>query len=156
MADYLYEYHLGYSSVKARINTIAAQFGVTTSHGQNPNGQINSSIKLKDALYESILAEFPGNCSTLVLFNIQGVFSQNSKDGDDPFNKFVKSSIAISDDLNYAMLMVTTTDKHLTKFLEEKYGFVALIPPVVNPHSGRQNYFMVRYKAKDEVQPPES
>lgn len=87
-----------------------------------------------------LLSEFPGNCSSLVLSELQSPFVIGEiaivKD-------FIKASLEISEFLRYGALFVTTTSIELRDFLKSEYGF-NVVMEMNNPHSGNNNFYMVK------------
>lgn len=144
---YLYQYYNSFGSISSLVNDLLLPRGMTSAPfpfiGENST---HSSILLENAIGSSVLSEFPGNCSALVLSRVQIHF--HASEGD--FMAFVESAIGISNLLGYALLFITGTDNHMKCFLEEKYGFCVAMENIVNSHSGRENFFL--YLNLDKVE----
>lgn len=112
----------------------------------NSSGSITASIYLSGAGHTSILSEFPGNCSSLVLSDIQNsfYFSNNEIMTTKYMENILNLSIDICLAINYGALFVSGTSPYMKQYLMSKYGFTVVMDNLVNPHSERINYFLVK------------
>jgi nucleoid-associated protein YejK len=147
---YLYEFkHQG--TVYNIITEIAGRYGITVKEFFNGD-LISSSVTLNSAGQNRILlSEFPGNCSSLILSNIQNNFytSEISQYMKNNLNATIEICLA----LRYGALFVSGTSRHMSDFLIKEYGFEVILDKLMNPHSGSLNYFLVKkfdYAIKEE------
>jgi hypothetical protein len=133
-------------SVYSIVKSVAEKYNIATEPCL-PGKHINASIFIRDySGNQSLLSEFPGNCSSLVLSNIQGydIGGIDWKNG-------VDTSIDICKALDYGALWVSGTSSNMKEILINDYGFEVLEDKLYNPHSKNENYFLVkRFSKKDE------
>lgn len=137
MNYYLYEYIKPERAVKGRVDSIASKFDVTVSSAIE-GANINSSVYLNIYGLSSLLSEFPGNCSSLILSSIEKFMAYPNH-----LEKFVECSIAICINLKYAGLYITGVNEAMRKLLEEKYGFKC-VAEYTNYHSNKMNFFLLK------------
>lgn len=130
---YLSEAFAGLSKPRDILNGLSQKHDVTSGM----EWESRSVLRLG---HSGALQEFPGNCSTLVLYNIQGCFFENKI----RFVSFIDFSVELAKEFKYAQLIVSTTNQELIEFLRSNYGFSVILSDVVNPHSGNANYFLVK------------
>ena len=116
-------------------STRAVVENVLTRHGLSveeyvKGESITSRVHLTN---HAVISEFPGNCSAIVLSNIQG-----SRDADTS----IKAAIDIARDMYYALVFVSGTSGTLRSLLEAN-EFEVCLDSIFNPHSGSDNFFMV-------------
>ena len=147
---YLYEFK-HQRTVYNIITEIASKYGITVKEFFNGD-LISSSVTLNSAGQPRILlSEFPGNCSSLILSNIQNNFYSSG------ISQYMKNNlnatIEICLALRYGALFVSGTSRHMSDFLIKEYGFEVILDKLMNPHSGSLNYFLVKkfdYTVKEE------
>jgi len=151
---YLHEYYHSSSHMRSYITKLAEEFGLVVADG-NHGSKITSSIhiSLADADITSVLSEFPGNCSSLVLSDIQGGFCGNSLSK--MSDAAVNFSIALCKYASYGGLFVSGTSDDMLKTLVRDYGFSVVINNLHNPHSSRSNFFLLRDFSFDFTPPTE-
>lgn len=87
-----------------------------------------------------LLSEFPGNCSSLILSNVQS----GLEDYTDTYTKILEAAIEITQVMKYAALFITGTSSTMRKFLEDNYQFKCVVDQLYNPHSGKENFFLMK------------
>lgn len=131
---------------------LASKYGVTAGEF-NSSDSITSSIYLANAGHRSILSEFPGNCSSLVLSDIQNSFYL-ADDEEIMVTKYTENILNLSIDIcsaiNYGALFVSGTSPYMKQYLMSRYGFTMVMDNLVNPHSGRINYFLAKIFSCEE------
>jgi len=147
---YLYEFkHQG--TVYNIVTEIAGKYGIAVKEFFN-GALISASVTLNSAGQPRILlSEFPGNCSSLILSNIQNNFytSGTSQYMKNNLNAAIEICLA----LRYGALFVSGTSRLMSDFLIKEYGFEIILDKLMNPHSGSFNYFLVKkfdYTIKEE------
>lgn len=90
------------------------------------------------------ITEFPGNCSLLVLHDIQAKLGINDEELNEGGQKILKFMEELSKSFNYAGFVVSLTARRLSEFLKNKYGFEPILEELYNPHSGYKNYFLIK------------
>lgn len=130
---YLSEAFAGLSKPKDILNGLAQKHGLT--YGME--WESRSELRFGSS---GALQEFPGNCSTLVLYNIQYCFFEDKA----LFVSLIDFSVELAKEFKYAQLIVSTTKQELIDFLRSNYEFSVILSDVVNPHSGNANYFLVK------------
>jgi hypothetical protein len=132
-------YREGYGSTKEEFEALAekCQVGIGS---REETGTLYASLHIISTTgWRATLSEFPGNCSSLVLSNIQdGIHC--SKESIDSILKF---SIALCERLEYGALFASGTTGTLRKYLEEQ-GFTPVLEGLFNPHSSSFNTFYVK------------
>ena len=147
---YLHEINYKSSVAYNRILKILNGYGISFET-LNSGGYINYSIKLIFAgRGPVILSEFPGNCSVLILSEIQA-FSMSS--GFTALGeRFLNAAIDIATDLSYYGLIISGTSTGMFNELVNKHGFTPVIEGIVNPHSGNTNFFLIKKLVEDETE----
>ena len=108
---------------------------------------INSSIYLVDVEGRaSILSEFPGNCSSLVLSDVQ---YRPDLMGTPAWRSKILASIDICESLSYGALWITGTSDQMKDILVKEYEFEVLEDKLYNPHSYNNNYFLIKRFRKE-------
>lgn len=147
---YLNEFKNGHT-VTRTINDIASKHGITVN-GYSSAGLISSSVIFSSAGSGKILlSEFPGNCSSLILSNIQSNF--NGEGTSHSMKNNLNCAIEICLALEYGALFVSGTYNVMRDILIKEYGFEIIMDRLMNPHSGMYNYFLVKkfdYTIKEE------
>lgn len=124
------------------ITGIAGKYGITVKEFFNGD-LISSSVTLNSAGQPRILlSEFPGNCSSLILSNIENNFY--AKEISQYMKNNLNAAIEICLALRYGALFVSGTSDHMSYFLIKEYGFEVILDKLMNPHSGNLNYFLVK------------
>ena len=136
---YLSEYYSTYDSKgKETLEDIALKHECTVrEHKNSPN--ITASIAIYSIGRMSVLSEFPGNCSSLVLSSIQS-YCKNLP----VFTAILDTAIDICKTLNYGALFISGTHTDMRTYLIDKYGFDVILDGLVTPHSSYINYFLVK------------
>jgi hypothetical protein len=138
---YLQEFKLR-GNVYDKVTGIAGKYGISVKEFQNSD-LISSSVTFNSAGQSRILlSEFPGNCSSLILSNIQSSFYSAG------LTQYIKNNldcaIEICIALKYGSLFISGTSGYMRKVLIEEYGFKVILDELMNPHSGSLNYFLVK------------
>lgn len=128
-----------------------SDFKCKLDHENYPKmGGINSSFSFySEESRTSILSEFPGNCSSLVLSKIEwnSVFGQyNGQSSEDMLFEIenrINFAISFGKRFGYALLWITGVRAGFREFLVEKYGAQVVLENVYNPHSGKKNWFVI-------------
>lgn len=89
--------------------------------------------------WRATLSEFPGNCSSLILSNIQNGIPCSM----DSIDSIMKFSIALCEELEYGALFASGTSEALRDYLVSK-GFEPVLEGLFNPHSISFNTFYVK------------
>lgn len=137
---YLFEYGEG-PSIKLIIDETLSNDGIVVSSFYRGDADTNSCIYIRNNLnHRAKLSEFPGNCSTLILSHVQ-YLSETKRDS---FDDFVKSSMTLCKVMEYATLIITGTSSKMKEHLLTEFGFEILLDNILNPHSNRYNYFLIK------------
>lgn len=144
---------LGYgSATKAAVDKLQERHGNRYTPSQYKSGNhVDSTLSFtvnegtKKHLEFSV-SEFPGNCSGLVFHGLESFLYV----GDNEENKKeVSMAIAFAEDLakvlKYAVVFMTGTHPIMKGLLQEKLGFTVCVDNVTNYHSGRGNYYALKY-----------
>jgi hypothetical protein len=117
-------------------------------------GNINSYtqffLNIEEEKHVFTIAEFPGNCSSLVVSGIQSQFMEDCDfytiaKATSNLNQIMLFSEKLAVHLNYALLFVTTTSSVLRDaLLDLDYYVMPTLDSVLNLHSGRENIFLVK------------
>ena len=97
-------------------------------------GYITYSMLIKSSEYKFVLSEFPGNCSSLILSNIQG---------SSELKQTVEFAIDVCKTLHYGALFVSGTSSLMKETLMDGFGFTIVVDGLFNPHSSYHNYFLM-------------
>lgn len=143
---YLFEFKCG-NPTHHKILEVASSSNVTIS--ENTHIELHYSVRLVSrTIVEQFatLSEFPGNCSSLVLDGIQRYCGDHgiSVGGD----ILVTAAINICKSLSYGALFVSGTTEDMRNIMRDKYGFETFLDDLYNPHSGRNNFFMIKLFSK--------
>jgi len=143
---YLFEFKCG-NPTHHKILEVASSSNVTIS--ENTRIELHYSVRLVSrTIVEQFatLSEFPGNCSSLVLDGIQRYCGDHgiSVGGD----ILVTAAINICKSLSYGALFVSGTTEDMRNIMRDKYGFETFLDDLYNPHSGRNNFFMIKLFSK--------
>jgi len=145
---YLHEWYGQIKPCKKILDQIAESGGFSI-RGEFSGRSIDSSVTVVHKKGEFLFSEFPGNCSALVVSSIQS-FSQFSSTSNF-FDEIIKVSIEMSEAMSYALLFASGTSDVMRSILIEKYGFEEVLGGIMNPHSGRENYFLVKRLKVEEI-----
>lgn len=143
---YLFEYMQGDGDVTEIIDAIADGYGFTVS--ERPNGDdvthgIYLSTKGNNMYGDAYLSEFPGNCCALVLHNIQK--QANAAGKLDPAGEaLLNTALEMCERMEYALLFISGTHPRMKDRLIKEYGFSGVLDNIFNPHSGQNNFFLVK------------
>lgn len=124
--------------IRALVDAITERHGYAwRNNGSGYGGGITYSIRIDlSSGYESMLSEFPGNCSSIVLSNIQGLLPEM-------FRKVVIFSVDLCQEFKYGGLFISLTNQDLIDFAVRECGFKILTSDLFNPHSGSKNTFLL-------------
>jgi len=141
MSMYLHEFKY-HNCTYDIITEIASKYGITVKEFFSGD-LISASIILNSAGHTRILlSEFPGNCSSLILSNIQSNFYDHG------ISQYMKNNLNVAIEiclaLRYGALFVSGTSDHMRNYLIKEYGFEIILGNLMNPHSGSLNYFLVK------------
>lgn len=118
------------------LNSIAEEYNVEIL-GDVKGDYINSSVVLSKNGYNVCLSEFPGNCSSLVISCIQNRTSAP------PISDIMKASIKLAEHMQYGAIFASGTDIDFRDWLAN-LGFEVITAGLYNPHSGSDNFFMMK------------
>jgi hypothetical protein len=131
------------TTVRETIDKIMAANNITVERFSQGFG-IGAGLELNyDNGREFYLHEFPGNCSSLVISNIQGSLLSTYE----PMKSFtfhaIEAVIEIAEKMEYGALFASGTNIRMKEILESM-EFKPVAIGVHNPHSGNDNFFMMR------------
>jgi hypothetical protein len=140
LCDYFSSYSEGFDRIADVLNKYPESKIVYTMKGDH----LNSCLGIRtNPNYNSFqLNEFPGNCSSLILHDIQSMHS-SYEDGNKSFMEAIEFSLDIASSLSYGALFVTGTSGNMRETLLAR-GFEEILGGLFNPHSQRENFFLVK------------
>jgi len=135
---YLYNYN---DSVENQIVVLAAdKQGFTDVNTDEHITFLNTSLRISDTrrvdTYNNNyfrVSEFSGNCSSLILSNIQNKSSEYKE-------RALNVAIEICEKMRYAALFISGTGEEF-KYWAINHGFEIVINELYNPHSSNNNFF---------------
>jgi hypothetical protein len=93
-----------------------------------------------------IISEFPGNCSLLILSNVQTSFKLW---GEARFGKMLDLMEDLCKTLNYRGYIISGTDLPFKEFLTKIRKFKVVLNDLFNYHSNTKNWFVIWYNNKE-------
>lgn len=137
LSSYYYD-----SSVKLLVQNTAQKYSLVPAD-RHTGGYVDASIILGNSKQHSfLLSEFPGNCSTLILSNLQDVIDTTTYEPD--ARDAIKCAIELCNVFEYGGLMITGTSQKMMDILVNDFKFNVCIPDLFNPHSDNENYFLIK------------
>jgi hypothetical protein len=144
MGNYLYEYSDGGSTYTTKIVEdirTRHQINVTEFDRRlhiNSFMEVNYMSEEYRGLCHIGISEYPGNCSSLILHNVETLASFHQS----TMKHFLDFAEELGKALGYGALWVTGVNDSAQKFFCDN-GF-KIVASIHNPHSGRENYFVVK------------
>lgn len=132
--DYLHEYKYNHKVANV-LETVFERIGWRFHPDLSSSASINCRIVFTDSYHNSLfLSEFPGNCSGLIIHEIENKPIPELK-------KIIDASVEVCKELQYALLFASGVRDETKQALIEM-GF-EIVLNAINYHSDRDNYFAV-------------